>query len=559
VSAARVISKMLGAALITVGVAVLLCALVVVADLAAAWWAFSSMSSALAGHGWDKWLGMVVGVLFTILFVAMTDGMLSSVFRRKTMEVVIRVGVLVVAVAGVMYYTDRPYSGAPFDIYEDKPNYKYYLGEGGQIMVVPMSAKVGPQGQMLRDLDEKTATELERQRKAKKATENKPAANTPSDAQTADDNLSFWERITENTKPEVVEGEGNLNYWVEKIEVSGDDTIVHMACESQSESEHGRLFEAVASNNYFTDKDGQVYMFRRDTISYNQRLVVEPGWFTRGANYQYRSIRPGEIYRYAMHFRAFPEGLREAVLYDSRFGRLELKKEVRKAIRIPSTPKVDAESEAKSEQWAQPPRDAQSPPSAKLAAHGEPSPKAATNTPRSVQVTASQQTIQYNATVSNRMASSGPRLPGATDQADKPAEAALHAETAAVPPRWASPGLGNLSYWVERVSHLPEFTSVHVGCRWNGQGVGKIYAVSPGENYAVDDAGQRYELASETRSGKYPADPDDAKLFLLINNTRPCQLILHYKPMASKPETLTIHDLRFSRPLEYGNTQSGQF
>jgi|GEM_PF-6035529 len=498
-----------GAAIVAAGVGMFGWLFLIGADIFTAWWTYATMSGALEAHGWEENLATLGGIAFMLLFTVVMHGLVKNILARKTMDATWQIAIVTAVWAAAMFASSYQFADAIYNPYTKQARYKYYRGTAGELVKIPKGAKIGPEGQTVLEFDAKSTQEYMRQEKPK-----------------ATKSVSISEYIgrlvSKEARSNVVtlsSSDGGVNYWVERIVFTRDLTEIHMAS-SMASGMHGKIYP-FDDGSYLADTTGRIYRQTGSDIRYDQE---EKNWWSDPV--RFKIVRMGEVFHFRLRYQPADEVPGSLDLYYHRF---------------PDKLNLDWELG-----WA----DATPLANSKIAANAEDNRKffyaGLIMSPDYVPVRqlAGHDVVQVPAPVQHTGAviqDTGTEVPAAADP--------VHTVT----------GLGNLSYWVEQVTFKPKSTEVYMGCKWNGTGIGKIFAVHRIDSYATDETGRRYELTSSKRTGLTPKDPGDAMLFSIVDYVWPCHITLNYSAVQSPPEALYVHDIRFDTMRVYSGPKATPF
>ncbi|MCX6797058.1 MAG: hypothetical protein NTX98_01085 [Candidatus Doudnabacteria bacterium] len=258
---------------------------------------------ALENAGWAPnayLLKATVGLLTGIGYFVVSAIVTSFVsFRHRKFVVV-----LTFAYCGmclVLYQVSKPQPGQAANVVTGAPLLNFYKNPDGQIEVFGKEVRFHPRypGVPLLSITPEVYREYEQQQELQKN-------GTP---------LSW---VPFSITPKWVEAKkGELNLWVEGIEVNNRTTLLHVACAGQTGgflSGEGWLIPGVEV--YIADQDGRVYQLTEESVEYPQQQTEDKRSVVKAP----RRILRGEIFRYILAFPAIPKETKRLSLYHGQFG-----------------------------------------------------------------------------------------------------------------------------------------------------------------------------------------------------------------------------------------------
>lgn len=373
------IRKVLGGLILVAGIGVGAYTILILSDILTTWWVYTWFAGMLAGRGIDGYLAKMLGATLAVVSLFATHNIGKLILKRNKRMWALQALSVLVLVYGSMYAVSYKYSGGVFDVWTGQPIAKYYKTSDGQIQVMPLDAKVGPDGQALNLFDNPTAEAyrqqeiLKRQKaaaekaaaeeqvrlaeqqaqQAKEARENAEKAARDAAAKKAEEakqaaavDTGFFSRIFGEKKPEPpkpfkykidYDGISEGEFWIEKVQVANRIMVTVTIATEGLDGKEGR-YRQYKDSPYLADDHGDIWQLHATTLGYDYSVMEG---FLKPERVNFKMIRAGEIFRYEMIFAVkdpVPSGLKLYNMHPKDTQYIELDGWVKNAERITTTP-----------------------------------------------------------------------------------------------------------------------------------------------------------------------------------------------------------------------------
>lgn len=294
-------------------------------DVFMAWWTFRKMSTMLILHGVNPDVASIWGIVFMLVTMLITNGVMMALIRRKKTIWAPSIGMVLIIWFSASYLVGAQYSGSTFDIMSAQPRMKYYRTDDNLIHNLPIGAKSGPEGQPAYLFDSKTAQEYAKQQSAAKKAAEKVTESPRRDA--AKDSVAAPAKPEEKklpslpslpplppTRPLITFSEdepfNHVEGWVEQLTFSPKETILFMAARGKN---HQKATIAFDEDAYLVDEQGRILTSPHGAMLFQ----IHQGF---GKEYYGYDIRADEVFHFWLLFEGIPLNSKELFLYYKWFG-----------------------------------------------------------------------------------------------------------------------------------------------------------------------------------------------------------------------------------------------